>query len=72
MGELLGLQWRDIDFEKKTIRITRTVARISGKILEQPPKTAKARRSVPVDDKTIEILKKHRKKQIEKCLRNGD
>lgn len=72
LGELLGLQWRDIDFEKKTIHITRTVARISGKILEQPPKTAKARRSVPVDDKTIEILKKHRKKQIEKCLQNGE
>ena len=72
LGELLGLRWRDIDFEKKTIRITRTVARLPGMILEQAPKTASSRRSVPVDGKTIEVLKKHRKKQIEDALRTGE
>jgi integrase len=40
-GELLGLEWRDIDFDNRVIRIMRTSQYVSGKgIITKEPKTA--------------------------------
>ena len=38
-GELLGLQWRDVDLEQGVIRIERALQRIDHKLVTAPPKT---------------------------------
>ena len=45
-GELLALTLEDIDFNKRTIRINKTLAYISGEYVTQPPKTPKSNRTI--------------------------
>ncbi|PWI56962.1 tyrosine-type recombinase/integrase [Sulfoacidibacillus thermotolerans] len=55
-GEICGLQWRDIDWERKIIRITRSRQRRKGKDFIGNPKTVGSIRPIPVDDDLIELL----------------
>ena len=41
IGELLALEYGDIDFRKKTIKINKTLSRINGENIITPPKTDK-------------------------------
>lgn len=57
-GGALVLTWRDIDFKKKTISVTKTQAvGKNGKLLVQTPKTKASNRVVSIDDHTLDILK---------------
>lgn len=55
-GELLALTHNDIDFENKTISITKTHTRINGEDNIFPPKTPRSRRIIPISDTLVEIL----------------
>ena len=55
-GEVLGLRWSAIDFPKKRLVVENSVQLLDGKIIEQPPKTQSSRRSVDLDDDTLEVL----------------
>ncbi len=57
LGELLGLQWQDIDFENSVLEVRRQHSR-SGELAE--PKTPKARRRVPLSPDMLASLKKHK------------
>ena len=65
IGELCALQFKDIDFQKKEIRINKTLQRIydptndiePSKIIISTPKTATSIRNVPITDNIIKILK---------------
>ena len=35
-GELLGLNWEDIDLERGDLRVKRQIARINGEVVEPP------------------------------------
>lgn len=50
LGELLALTPGDIDFEHKTISISKSYQRIDGKDVITPPKTPKGRRIITVPD----------------------
>ena len=58
-GELLGLQWDDIDLKKKTLEISRqrTIRGLG------PPKTSSSYRSMFLDDVTIDTLKEYKEWQ---------
>ena len=56
-GELLGLEWSDIDFKDKTISVSKTLVTINGKLSTQSPKTKRSARTISLDDATIQILK---------------
>lgn len=56
-GELLALTLKDIDFEKKTIRINKTLAYISGEYVAQSPKTVKSNRIIEAPDFLLEEIK---------------
>ena len=63
-GELLALQWKDIDFEKGTVYVSKTLIeyREDGKTyykIQQSTKRDK-NRYVPINDKARELLQKHR------------
>ena len=67
IGEFSGLQWDDIDFEKKVIRIRRsmmTAYQDGKKIMElTTPKTVNSYRSIPFFDDTENLFKEWKKKQ---------
>jgi integrase len=71
-GELLGLTWDDIDLTAGTVTVRRALARVSGGApVWQDPKTPAARRRIPIDPLTVEVLRQHRKQQAEERLRAG-
>jgi integrase len=71
-GEAIGLEWSDIQFEKKIMRIRFTVSRVQGELIKTSPKTANSRRDIPLSDGVIQLLKSHRKTQVAERLRAGD
>ena len=68
-SEGLAIDWSDINFNKKTISITKTITN-SGKDIGAP-KTKASIRVVEIDDKIISVLDKWRKVQIAKCIEIG-
>lgn len=75
-GEAVGLQWKDVNFEQKTVNIYKAYSRIrnrdsKGNPLEgykwvlTTPKSKKGIRNIPVCDKAIECLRKYREVQGE-------
>lgn len=72
-GELIALRWQDVDLKQGTIQINRTAQVIRGKgVVWSEPKTAKSRRLIPLPEIAVEVLKAHRKRQLEQRLRLGD
>jgi integrase len=55
-GELLGLQWRDVDLEDRTLRVRRSV--FNGVV--SPPKTAAGHRTIHLSGLAVAALKEHR------------
>jgi integrase len=72
LGEALGLQWADIDFDKRTLTVRHQLQRIDGVLKLVEPKTAKARRTIPLPAFAIDSLRSHRAKQLEMSLFNAD
>lgn len=53
-GELIGLLWDDIDFEKKVIKVRHTI--INGsKEIQESTKTTSSRRVIELSDTVIRI-----------------
>lgn len=60
IGELLALQWEDIDFENKTLSVRHTLNIQSGRKKEREllsPKTIHSYRTLSINNRCIEILK---------------
>ena len=64
-GEAFGLKWDDVDFNNKKIMINRSLSRPGGKWILVPPKTQKARRSIPLPSAVIMDLQEHKENQNE-------
>lgn len=64
-GELRGLQWDDIDFEKKTIHVRHTLTFVNGEQFLTTPKSKTSRRVIFMPAPLVEILKEHQAKQRE-------
>lgn len=60
-GELAGLEWKDIDFENKTMTIQRTSYRDKGgTTYTKEPKTEKSKRCITMPNKLIGYLLEYR------------
>lgn len=70
-GELLGLEWSDIDFENKTISINKTLVTVNGSLYTQSPKTKRSTRTISLDDATIQVLKNWKLEQKKQFFKNG-
>jgi len=65
-GELLGLTWNDIDLDRRQLRVTKALQRISGKgLVLVETKTRRARRSIVLPGGAVEALRRHRDRQVE-------
>lgn len=72
-GELFGLQWRDIDFNRKTLEVSRNLIynKINKQIEFSTPKTKNSQRIIGIDQKLLNILLKWRNFQRELFLGQG-
>lgn len=60
-GEVFGLEWKDIDFKKKTITISQTSVRFD-KHVEKSPKTESSKRTIKVPEYVLTVLNNYKKK----------
>jgi integrase len=62
MGELRGLTWEYIDFEKKTLRVVKNIVDVKDKnksYVVTSPKTPKSRRTIPLSNCVVTGLLKY-------------
>jgi integrase len=70
-GELLGLRWCDVNWERGTLSVRQNVGTVHGAIEIKPPKTAAGKRDVHVPAEVLEALKAHKARQNEQRLSLG-
>jgi integrase len=71
-SEYLGLQWKDIDFDKGTVTIQRTLTwKRDRSWYFGEPKTSKSRRSIPLPLPLLHMLREHKRRQAEERLKAG-
>lgn len=71
-GELLALQWSEIDLEGGFVHVRATLTRITGRgMVRGAPKTASSRRTVPLPAMTVAALRRHRTTQRQAHLAAG-
>lgn len=76
-GELLALQWKDIDFKKGVLHVERSIGRIGKpgekgtKIVVSSTKTEAGKRDIPFSGEIIQLLKAHKATQNERKLALG-
>lgn len=72
-SELLGLQWKDIDFDQGRVTIQRSLEYpdYSNEFRFVEPKTSRSRRSITISQANINLLREHRSVQNEKRLKKG-
>jgi len=56
-GEIAGLRWTDIDLENKTLTIANNRVAAGGRSVENDPKSAASRRTLPLPDRLVSVLK---------------
>ena len=71
-GEMCCLTWNDIDFEKKTVRIVKALARSKeiGQYVKDP-KTKAGIREIYIPDTLVALLKDWKQEQTALCLKLG-
>ncbi len=63
-GELLGLQWEDVDLDHGTVQIRHQLQEVAGQLALVEPKTARSRRQVDLPALAVVALLEHRE-----CMR---
>ncbi|GAA2021078.1 tyrosine-type recombinase/integrase [Catenulispora yoronensis] len=71
-GEAVGLRWVDVDLGANTLHVTRQIVQIDWETFITPPKSEAGERDVAVDDRTVAILRTHRKEQAKARLAAGE
>lgn len=70
-GEALGLRWTDVDLDSARLTVARELTVVDGRPHEDEPKTKRGRRTLALDEETVEVLRAHRKRQAEERLLAG-
>ncbi|WP_195571763.1 tyrosine-type recombinase/integrase [Paenibacillus sp. 1001270B_150601_E10] len=69
-SEILGLRWKDIDFDEGALRVRQTLSH-DGKELVQATKTKSSARTITLIERTLDDLKKQHKKIMKQKLAAG-
>ncbi|WJR33395.1 tyrosine-type recombinase/integrase [Mycobacteroides immunogenum] len=62
-GEIAGLRWDDIDFDCATLTIANNRVSAGGRSVENDPKSFTSRRTLPLPDRLVEVLRDAREHQ---------
>lgn len=83
-GELLALHWRDVDLGtsvgtsagtsagRRYLSVRWTVKYRQGVFTFKDPKTKRSRRRIALDPETVDVLRAHRRRQLEERLQAGE
>lgn len=72
IGELLALEWHDIDFKGNTLSINKTITRgENNRLMVDVPKTHSSIRLISMDNKTMSLLKAWKSTQARNYLMLG-
>ena len=81
LGELLALTWRDVDLDNSIVSVNKSVKLVGVpdkegnkeyKTILQEPKTESSIRVVPIPSVALNILKQHKKIQLEERVKAGE
>ncbi|MDP9266351.1 MAG: site-specific integrase [Chloroflexota bacterium] len=68
-GEILALRWSDLDLDRASAQIQRSIQFLPGdRYVFTPPKTTKSRRKVELTKTVVAALRRHRARQIAERL----
>ncbi|MCC5894876.1 MAG: site-specific integrase [Alkalibacterium sp.] len=70
-GEVLGLTWDNISFEHQTLTVEKIIVMKGKEWTIGTPKTQASYRTINIGKQLIDVLKKHRKRQLENKLFYG-
>jgi integrase len=79
-GEIIGLNWSDIDFDELTLSINRTAKETTSKrsdgtskteLVLNPPKTSHSSRKIPLEKEVLHALRRQQNKQRKQKLKAG-
>lgn len=69
IGEALALTWDDLDFDAKTLTVSKTlVYPLNSQPYLSTPKTKNSERTIKLDESTLKLMRRHRINQKEVCL----
>jgi integrase len=70
--EVAGLRWDSVDLGAKTITVQRARVPVRGGVAEGPPKTNRGRRTIDLDDGTVDALVSWAALEVEERVAWGD
>jgi integrase len=70
-GEIAGLRWSDVDLDAKTLSILNNRVSAGGRSVENDPKSAASRRTLPLPDRLVSVLKAAKARQAAERLALG-
>lgn len=62
-GELVGLRWRDVDLAAGRLSVRSATISVAYEVCRSDPKTRRGNRAIELDDRTVSVLRKHRRDQ---------
>ena len=62
VGELTALNWKDIDLDKQTLKVSKTLYKRNSKDHVSAPKTENSNRIISLDNALLELIKNYKKK----------
>jgi integrase len=62
-GEVLGLQWSDVDFHDRTLTVRRSLKRENNQLRFGPPKTLGSVRTLKMSEPLAAVLSRHKSEQ---------
>lgn len=65
-GEMVGLEWSNIDLDKGVMTISQSKNKVGGKVVITTPKTKNSYRKLAINPYTLELLKELKQKQKER------
>ena len=70
-GELCALAWAALDLDKAAVRVEQSLEETKDGLRFKAPKTVHGRRTISLPASVVEILREHRRRQIEQRLLLG-
>ena len=70
-GEIAGLRWADVDLSGKALSVTNNRVDAGGTAVENDPKSAMSRRTLPLPDRLVSVLRAARARQAAERLALG-
>lgn len=70
-GEVAGLKWSDLDRPTSRLSISRTLQSLAGQPVEFPVKTRTSRRCIDLDEQTMDVLVRWRRRLAREGLPHG-